>query len=96
MRSSSPIDHDRTTTSDPRSNNAMKALLATTTALGIGLLALAGATAAPINGAAIGQAAGTDQLMQQAHVVIARHRHYRHYRHRHCRWYHHRLICWRR
>ncbi len=61
-------------------------LLAATTSIGIGLLGISGASAAPIAGAAIGQPAAADQLMQQAHIIIM-------HRHRHCHW--HRLVCWR-
>jgi hypothetical protein len=62
-------------------------LLATITAIGIGLLGISGASAAPIAGAVIGQAAGAEQLMQQAHIIII------HRRHRHCHWWRHHLVC---
>jgi hypothetical protein len=58
----------------------MRALvLATTVAMGIGLLGVSGASAAPANGIVIGQAASVEPLTQQVW--------YRwHYRWRHCWW----------
>ncbi len=67
-------------------------LLATATAVGLGVLGLSGASAAPVNGAAIGQAATSD-LTQKARVVIVEHR--RHHHHCVMRYHPRRLVCWR-
>jgi hypothetical protein len=59
-------------------------VLAAVTAAGIGLLGLAGASAMPANGIAVGQAVAVDQMIEQ---VWWRRRY-------HCRW--HRWHRWRR
>ena len=53
-------------------------LLATITAIGIGLLGVPAASAAPMSGAVIGQTVAADQLTQQVHWR---------YRHWHCWWH---------
>jgi hypothetical protein len=89
MTGSPTIDHDRALpwggATRPRSDKTMKSLLlATTTAVVIGLLGICGASAAPIHGAAIGQAVAGDQLTQQVHWY---------WRHRHCWWHRGHRIC---
>ena len=60
-------------------------VLAAVTAAGIGLLALAGASAMPANGVAVGQAAAVDQMIEQ--VWWRRRYHWRWHRwHRWRRW----------
>ena len=69
-----------------------KILMATLVAAGMGVIGTSGATAAPANGVAIGEAATANQLTEPVYYY---HRHYYHHHYYRHPYYHHRYYGYR-